>query len=383
MSHQTVLYLQQNPAVDVERVNGGQPIVSPDGNLWWGNDVRFNPSAIFLERNATNDPVIAGLLGADALSKPETSKGVVVVHDRARPHDYPGLENSRDFIGLTVFTPDFKVLKAFDEPVVYPSDDSTYSDHCGTQDPRITRIGDTFYMLYCGWNYVRPHDVHCSAMMASSTDLLNWNKIGEVPGLERVDNKDHVLFSQAINGKYFMMHRPMRHEDNGEHMIELAMADAPEGPYRNLGKIMDAFPKDYPMFLVSKIGASAPPLHLGGNKWLVTYHYGHFVSNRKLLWSADLFYTACVAIFDFDNFDEKHPERIVGKRLENIIVPETTWEMEYHARHGVPKVVFLTGCYEHDGRVFFVYGASDAFVCAAHCDKAELLDAIEREGKLG
>ena len=170
----------------------------------------------------------------------------------------------------------------FDEPVVCPSDDPTISDHCGMQDPRITPVGDEFLMTYCGWNYVRPNDVECNAMMARSRDLLRWEKLGDVPGLERVNNKDHVLFREPIHGKYFMLHRPMRPADNGEHMIELAVAERPEGPYTNLGKIMDAFPEQYPMFLCSKIGASAPPLPLGGNKWLVTYHYGHLVSSRFL-----------------------------------------------------------------------------------------------------
>jgi predicted GH43/DUF377 family glycosyl hydrolase len=380
-AHRSVLYLPANDAIRVERINGGEPVVAPDEKWAWGNDVRFNPSALYLSRGVANDAVIAALLGRDALSSPDTSDGVVVIHDRARPHEFPGLAQSRDFIGLTVFTPDYRLLKSFDEPVAYPSDDPAFSDHCGMQDPRITPIGDEFLMTYCGWNYVRPNDVHCNAMMAKSRDLLHWEKLGDIPGLERVNNKDHVLFCEPIHGKYFMLHRPMRPEDNGEHMTELAIADRPEGPYTTLGKIMDAFPEQYPMFACSKIGASAPPLPLGGNKWLVTYHYGHLVSHRMLHGSHDLYYTACVAIFDFDNFDPQHPERIVGRRLENIIVPETTWEMECYARHGVPKVVFLTGNYEYDGWIWFVYGASDTFVCVARTRRDELVDAIERHGQ--
>lgn len=380
-SHRHVLYLSATNALRMQRLHGGEPVVSPSEALWWANDVRFNPSALYLARSERNDAVIAALLGPQALSSPEIKDGIVVIHDRARPHDFPGLANSRDFIGLTVFTPDFRLLKAFDRPVACPSDDPSYSDHCGMQDPRIIDTGKEFLMTYCGWNYVRQNDVECNAMMARSNDLLHWEKLGDVPGIERVNNKDHVLFSSPIHGKWFMLHRPMRPEDNGEHMIELAMADSPEGEYHNLGKIMDAFPEDYPMFLCSKIGASAPPLHLDKNRWLVTYHYGHLVSHRRMLANADLYYTACAAIFDFDRFDPKDPGQIVGQRLENILLPETTWEMEYHAKHGVPKVVFLTGTYEYDGWIWFVYGASDTFVCVARARKDELVDAIEHHGK--
>src|SRR3954464_2475055 len=90
--------------IPVERVNGGHPILRPNGN-WWESGVTFNPAAVLLERSPTNDPIIEKLLRGIPLDDPRIQDGVVAVHYRARPLHDPYCEWNRSFIGLAVYTP--------------------------------------------------------------------------------------------------------------------------------------------------------------------------------------------------------------------------------------------------------------------------------------
>jgi len=366
-------------SIEVERVNGGNPILSLDKDLWFANDVSFNPAAVFLERSMANDKIISGMLGNEALNDPRLSDGVVVIHDQTRPDKSEGFDWPRCYIGLAVFTPDFELLKRYDQPVMMPSEDKHNVDHCGVQDPRITRVNDVFYMTYCGHNYVNGFDRICWACLARSKDIVNWQKLGAMKGeVNAYNNKDHVIFPELIDGKYYMLHRPMVPGEEDEHQIELAWSSSPEGEWRNIGKVMKAY-DNYPMFLKSKVGASSVPISLGNKKYLVFYHYGHLVSERILVnQTRDVYYTACAAIFDFNKFDPASPDNIVTHRLEDILVPETTWEIELYAKNSVGKVVFLTGSYEYDEHIYMIYGGADTFVIAARVKKDYLLSELAK-----
>ena len=193
----------------VERCNGGRPIIAPTHH-WWETGVTFNAAAFYLERSPKYDAVIRALLPMRTLEDPELSEGVVAIHYRARPEIDPGASFVRSFIGLALFTPDLKPLYRFQEPVLYPSPLPDGYDHYGVEDPRITRLEDAFYMVYCG---VRPDpstsSYRAELCLARSIDLLHWEKLGPIRGdINRTSNKDGVLFPDRVDGKYFLLHRP-------------------------------------------------------------------------------------------------------------------------------------------------------------------------------
>src|SRR2546421_3246156 len=94
--------------VPVERCNHGQPILTPTAT-WWETGVTFNAAAFYLERSPANDSVIQALLPGISLDSPDLADGVVAIHYRARPEEDPGHIFARSFIGLAVFTPDFRL----------------------------------------------------------------------------------------------------------------------------------------------------------------------------------------------------------------------------------------------------------------------------------
>src|SRR5689334_2771342 len=101
--------------IPVERLNGGAPLLAPTQN-WWESGVTFNTAAVYLERSAINDPIIKGLLGANALDSPALKDGIVALHYRARPREDRGYKWTRSFVGLALFTPTLDLLKRYTEP---------------------------------------------------------------------------------------------------------------------------------------------------------------------------------------------------------------------------------------------------------------------------
>jgi hypothetical protein len=112
--------LPVHPGLPVQRLHDGTPIIAPT-EQWWESGVTFNTATVYLPRSVENDPLIAGLLGPDALDDPLLCDGVVATHYRARPQDDPGHRWTRSFVGLAVFTPDTAhLLSRRTEPVLGP-----------------------------------------------------------------------------------------------------------------------------------------------------------------------------------------------------------------------------------------------------------------------
>jgi predicted GH43/DUF377 family glycosyl hydrolase len=84
-----------------------------------------------------------------------------------------------------------------EEPFVYPSGRlETY----GIEDPRVTQIGDTYYVYFSA---VSP--VGIGVNMVSTKDFQKIMRHGMIfcP-----DNKDVLIFPEKVNGKYYALSRP-------------------------------------------------------------------------------------------------------------------------------------------------------------------------------
>ncbi|MCX7918196.1 MAG: hypothetical protein N3A72_01045 [bacterium] len=359
----------------VQRINDGKPIITPQGSAW-ESGVTFNATAIYLPRSEKNDAIILKLLGLKEISDKKLDDGVVAIFYRARPKQDPGYRWSRSYIGLAIFTPMFELLKRFPEPILSPANKVTAYDGLGVEDPRITRIDDTFYCVYCGVADKLNGDYQASICLARSTDLFTWEKLGPVQGevnFPHIKNKDGVLFPEKIEGKYFLLHRPYHNElPLSDFSIHLAMADSLPGVWKNCGEILHSFIN--PECCDSWVGAGSVPIPIGDKKYLVIYHIGNFLKKDKNLREYDL----GAAIFDFNNFSEKQPAVIVDKRLEPLMVPETKWEIEAPYSDSVANVVFICGSYEYKGDIYLIYGGGDTYTLAAKVNKQVLLEELQK-----
>lgn len=354
----------------VERLNGGQPILGPTDNAW-ENWTVCNASAIHLPANEANRTLITGLIpGCDAGS-PALRDGIIVVHYRACPKQWTDFPPSH--IGLAVFTPRLELLYRHPEPVLRSGLDPRGLDFTSVEDPRVTRVGDTFYMLYCGYTVFQDGTGRMSPCRARSTDLIHWEKLGAFDGEVREPNKDHVLFSEPIDGYHFMLHRPCLLKQS-DFAIQLAMSDHPDGWWKNLGVLFAADPMDG--YEDCWNGAGTVPIHLGGQRYLHIYHTGRRTPAQ------DRVYTIDACLLDFTRFDPRHPERIVTARLEHVLEPETEFETNSpaDAAHRL-DCLFPCGSYTHGEDLVIIYGGADAYVLACRVNLSDLLQALESRTK--
>jgi predicted GH43/DUF377 family glycosyl hydrolase len=355
----------------VERLFDGAPIIAPTANRW-ESGVTFNSAAVYLERSPANDPIIAGMLPGWRLTAPELREGVAALHYRARPSSDPGYPWNRSYVGLAVFTPTLQLLHRHAEPIIAPGEQPADCDYLGVEDPRITRIGDDYYAVYCGVaDFAEGTDWKAANCLASSRDLLHWTRYGSLRGDVNVaSNKDGVLFPGPIDGRYFLLHRPMIGEPS-DYAINLAVSDAPDGVWQDCGPILRAMP-DPEYCTASWVGAGSVPIPLDGQRYLVIYHTG----NR--LHSGDREYDLDAAIFDMSRFDPAKPSAVVQKRIDRFMVPETETELRAPFADSVANVLFTCGAYVHRGDLYIVYGGGDTFILAARMPLSLLLDHLER-----
>lgn len=346
------------------------PLITADPH-GWDDGFTLNPTAIRLERSVQNDEIITHMLGIHPGENNKIAHGVVVVLYRGIPKYTPGVPSLRSSVGLAVFTPEMKLIKRFAYPVVMPDDDRMAWDYNGVEDQRITRIGDTFYMTYCGFNpnLTDTHGQDIHICMAVSKDLMNWTKLGAVKGnVNSVPNKDAVILPSLINGKYMMLHRPCV-GGQGNMGISIASSDSLTGEWTDIGMIMRPYRQE--RYTCSWLGAGSTPIYLGENRYLMDYHTGNYYPG------GERDYFASCAILDFSKFDPADPFTLVESRHEGILYPETKFETNSPWPHKKTlNCVFPCGSYVHKGNLYWIYGGADAYVLALRISKQDLLERL-------
>ena len=351
-------------APPIERLNDGEPIIAPT-DLWWENGVTFNSAALLLKgpERARLGPVLLGAddAGADPL---------VVLHYRARPMRDEGRALNRSYVGLAVFTTEFELRRRLDVPVVSPADDAAGFDALGVEDPRVTLIDGLYHMVYCGVAPRPEGGWTAGVCIATSSDLLNWEKLGPADtAVNFEDNKDGVLFPDRHDGRYVLLHRPMTGSP-AEYLIQMAVAEEVAGPWTNLGGVLGSIPCDE--CEESWVGAGSVPIPLGGGRYLAVYHTGNRLHDGGRVYQLD------AAILDLNRLDASDPTAVVTHRLDRIMLPETSWEIDAPYPDSVGNVVFACGSYEYGEHIVIVYGGGDTYILAARVDRQALVDAVER-----
>lgn len=227
-----------------------------------------------------------------------------------------------------------------EEPVFEPQEDY---EAFGCEDPRITRIGDRFYITYTALSQRAFSGSGNRVALASTTDFKEYQRHGVI--LPEFEDKDAVLFPEKIGGKYVMFHRIMpdiwiAYSDDLLHWHGHKVVMRPRPGY------WDGV----------KIGAGAPPLKTECG-WLLFYHGV----------DEDLIYRLGVALFDLHD-----PSKLIARGEEPILEPEE----EYEREGDVPNVVFTCGAIEKDGLYYVYYGGADTVIGVATIAKDQVLAAL-------
>lgn len=241
------------------------------------------------------------------------------------------------------------------EPFFFPIDDPVYNrvnEQC--IDFRITKIGDTYYIIHpgCGeWGTM--------GILAKTKD---WKNKENIDIISLPDNRMPCLFPEKINGLYARIDRPYRVAPNDFHdMGNLWLSFSPDLSY--WGHHRPLLKPGFSYWAGTKIGPT-PPIKTDDG-WLVIIHgvSGSCDGHR---------YSIGAMLLDLEN-----PEKIIGLTKSAILAPYEPYEF-----HGiVPNVVFPAGAIANfkEDEIRLYYGCADTYVGLATGSLSELIDLCKKE----
>ncbi len=309
----------------------GNPIIEPtEKGGGWQALATFNPASIYL-----GDKIH---IIYRAMSKDNTS-----------------------YMGYASSTDGYNIDEKLDYPIYSPREDfeakKIPNGNSGSEDPRITQIDDTLYLMYTAYDGINPPRVAVSTIKEDEFLAQNWNWTKPVlitpPGF---DDKDTCLFPEKFEEGYFIIHR-IDGEITGDYLDKI---DFNEEIIDRSIKIISARTNAWDSL---KVGVSGQPIKTE-HGWLVLYH-GVSKSHSTYRVGAVL-------------LDLKDPAIVLARTTNAIFEPEEDYE-----KYGiVDNVVFPCGMVIKDDLLFIYYGGADKVVGVATMKLSIILDSLMRGHQL-
>lgn len=342
----------------VERLNSGKPILEKVAENPWESKVVFNPACVLIEDKEELERIIESIKpDPETVSEIKRHDAICFLIYRAQGEKTANYDYERSSLGLAILTPGLRLIKRFSQPVLKPEESF---ENLGVEDPRITKVGDRYFMFYTGYQSGRGGN-KINICLAETKDFMHWTKHGILKGqLNEIDNKNAVLFPERINGKFVLLHRPMKGENSMR--IHYATSDELLGEWRDEGVLIDIVPNS--KFVKSWNGAGAPPLKIDEDKYFMIYHIGNLKENGARE------YDLGIAVIEKD---ERRYLRLI-KRFEPFMWPETEFETKGDAELGVDNVLFICGSYFYGDYLYFPYAGADSVILGGRIAKSEILN---------
>ena len=281
--------------------------------------------------------------------------------------------------GLATSKDGFNFKRVSDKPVFEPS--RFEPDGGCVEDPRITKIGDTYFVTYAArayapgpywlpeWPfppiYLTNDDVHTDDMpeftrsnitityLAATKDFIHYQKLGRLTE-PNVDDRDVVLFPEKINGKYWMISRPKFKDTSHIKMPSIWISSGEDLiAFYNPSLLMTG---ENPNWEVQRIGISSVPLKTKYG-WFALYHG---VDAKGI-------YRVGAIIMDLND-----PRKIIARTKNYIMEPDQPFELE-----GIyDGCVFPTATVLKDDLLFIYYGCADKHIGVATVQFDDLLEDL-------
>jgi beta-1,2-mannobiose phosphorylase / 1,2-beta-oligomannan phosphorylase len=223
---------------------------------------------------------------------------------------------------------------------------ATALEEYGVEDPRITRIGDTFHITY-----VAVSRLGITTARLTTKDFRTFDRHGTIM---QPDEKDVVLFPEKVGGRYLALTRPM--PGSFGRVLGLWLSESDDlihwGNHRPVAQPRAGLWDEI------RIGASLVPIRVDGG-WLEIYH-GADRDNRYGMGALLL--------------DAGDPTKVLARTERPLMAPEAAYERDGF----LSDVVFPSGHVDLGGgdiRVY--YGAADTSTCAVDLSIDDVLEALE------
>ncbi len=217
----------------------------------------------------------------------------------------------------------------------------------GIEDPRISRIGDTFFITYSAYHALVKDRVRVS--LATTKDFLTFRRHG--PLLER-DMRNVVIFPETIDGKFVGLFRPNNTAGAGDvggacTEILIGTADRIESNRWEIRPEPLMRTGGGPSACSDKIGPGAPPIKTR-HGWLNIFHGVRSTMDGNP-------YVLGVALHDL-----ARPQDVEVSAIPILLPSRCDCEVADTDYVHVPNVVFSCGALKRDdGTILIYYGGCD------------------------
>lgn len=294
------------------------------------------------------------------------------------------LYRAEDSVGKYAGTSRIGLATSFDgyhfeksgQPVLFPDNDEqlSYEWEGGCEDPRIVEDENgTYYMTYTAYNGDKAR-----LFVATSTDLVQWNKHGSV--FKNTDNGKYVniwsksgsivtkptgdkLVAARINGKYWMYFGEsniyVATSDNLIDWTPVAETDESKKQYDTMRK-HEAFkiifaPRE--RYFDSELVEPGPPAILTPKGIVFIYNSKNDKDSGDKNLPSGTYAAGQVLI------DATDPTKVIDRLEHNFLRPEKKYELSGQVNH----VSFLEGLVFFKNKWFLYYGTADSKIAVAIC----------------
>lgn len=244
-----------------------------------------------------------------------------------------GLAHSRDGVTFTQYP----------HPAI-DTDPADPHERLGIEDPRITKIGQTYYIVHTVSSY---HRVGAKADVNGALDYIpwrvrialhttkdfktyeHWNVI-----LPDVPAKNGCLLPEKVDGRFALYYRELT---EGANVLKITFSTDLR-TWQDTAVIAWPTPASWQAF---KFGLGSPPIALPAG-YLIVYH----AVDEQQIYRLGLMM-----------FDRRDPARILW-HSNPILEPTAPYEQEGY----VPNVVYCCGALLRDNELWIYYGAADKVI---------------------
>jgi len=304
-------------------------------------------------------------------------------------------EGNFSSIGYCKLDSPLNVISRSKTPAFYPEESYEFQ---GTEDPRITKIEDTYYLTYSAYDGVNVFGAY-----ATSKDLKKFTRQGIITpkftfeeysvlikkNFEHINlmhlmfynlfvryrladimksriyvwDKNLMFFPKKIQGKFAVLHRLYP-------SIQILYFNSPseltvefwEDYVSNLQKHIVLIPKY--KHENGHIGGGCPPIETKDG-WLIIYHAAQFTPEGYI-------YHAAAALLDLNN-----PKKLISRLKEPLFSPTLDFEKVGY----VNNVIFPSGTALVDDELYIYYGAADCRIAVASININTLLNELKKNIK--
>jgi predicted GH43/DUF377 family glycosyl hydrolase len=315
------------------------PLINPDPSIPWIAEATFNPS-----------PVMQG----DTLH--------LIYRAATHPSLYRGQQLELSTIGIASSIDGGATFGADRQLIVPVEPWELY----GCEDPRVTKIGGTYYIFYTAIG-AYPFDAdHIRVAVAVTKDLRTIEAKHIVTPFNA---KAMALFPERVGGKL----RAILTVDSDRPPSKIAIAEFDDPAqiwsqqyWQTWIKNLDQHTLELKRTDTDHIEVGAPPIWTKDG-WLLIYsHIQNYFSNDKI-------FGIEAALLDLDD-----PTKIIKRTIFPFMVPEEGYE-RYDR---LPKIIFPSGALRHGDDLTVYYGSTDTGCCRVTLSFSGLLGSMSADGAI-